>query len=111
MEDEGGKYALCVSFAINHFFAKDGRSQQRVSKGQKFSNSTLSLALSGKREIKVSTLLEISKALRVTPLDIILYAQRVFDDVDEFNRVKAFFEKTEALRTELKEMKKGIAGV
>lgn len=108
---EGARFALCVSFAINHFFYKDGRSLRKVADGQKFSISTLSLALAGKREIMVSTLQEISQALGVTPQEIISYAQNVFDDIDVFNRIKALYEKEMALKTEIRGIKKGIASL
>lgn len=106
----GEKFSCCVCFALIHYFHKDGRSLRKVAEGGNYSISTLSLALSGLREIKVSTLQEISESLGVTSLEVVAYAQKIFDDQTEFSRLQVLREKMLSLKVLTEKTKRDIAG-
>lgn len=105
----GDKFTLCVSFALNHFYHGDGRSYREIAKDAKYSISTLSLVVNGKRGLCIATLQEISESLGVTPAQVISYAQKIFDNDSEFQRINDLHESASDLKKSLKAAKRNIA--
>lgn len=107
----GDKFALCVSFAINHFCQIDGRSYREIAKNGRYSISTLSLAVNGKRGLKIATLQEISESLGVTSTQVISYAQKIFDNDSEFQRINNLHESASSLKENLRAALRNIASI